>query len=273
MRSLLTFRAVNFQVLGIPAYFFCALTGFALTTCVYIMFISEKKFDISQSTKIFFISIIGMILGAKVFGFLTGIYRSIGLGKAVTVDSLLDTGIVYYGGLLGYILSYMLCLKSKRCTLDKKVLNIVAVCIPLFHSIARVGCFLSGCCFGKICKNIFAIKYTTIIEGRIDENNRDPVQIIEALFEVSIFIYLVTILKGKEWRRKALLFRYLFIYSLGRFGIEFLRGDGRRGIICGISFGQCISVLIWVVLIGYYVSKHVNKRQEDCNGKNSSVYV
>ena len=39
-----------------------------------------------------------MALGAKGFGFLTGIYRNIGIGKPITLDALLDTGIVFYGG-------------------------------------------------------------------------------------------------------------------------------------------------------------------------------
>lgn len=77
MVLLITFNSVNFQIFGIPAYFFCAVTGLVVTSSIYIILMSFKKFDISQSMRILFVSICGMMLGAKVFGFLTGIYRSI----------------------------------------------------------------------------------------------------------------------------------------------------------------------------------------------------
>jgi len=219
------------------------------------MLMSSKKYDISQSIKTLFISLVGMALGAKLFGYLTGIYRDIGLGNSITLDSVLDTGIVYYGGLLGLIATYSLCLKAKRCTMDVHSLDVLAVCFPLFHTIARIGCFLSGCCYGKIHQGMLAINYTTIIEGSVDMNFRFPVQLLETLFELAIFIYLLSLLNKEEWQSKKLLLRYLAIYSVGRFFLEFLRGDIRRGVICGVSFSQCISIYIWIVLISYCLKR------------------
>lgn len=259
---------MNFRILGIPAYFFCAFIGFVIATCIYIVLMSSKKYDISQSTKILFLSLCGMALGAKGFGFLTGIYRNIGIDEPITLDTLLDTGIVFYGGLFGLIITYSLCLKSKHCNLDTQALNILAVCIPLFHAIARIGCFLSGCCFGKLYQGILSINYITTIENHVDENLRFPVQLVEALFEFFIFIYLLSLLKNEHWRSKRLLLRYLAIYSSGRFLLEFLRGDIRRGLIYGISFSQCISVIIWIVLTGYCLNQHTSLKikREDHNG-------
>lgn len=219
------------------------------------MLMSSKNYDLSQSIKTLFVSLVGMALGAKLCGYLTGIYRDIGLGNPITLDSVIDTGIVYYGGLLGLITTYYLCLQAKRCVLDVHSLDVLAVCFPLFHSIARIGCFLSGCCYGKIYQGTLAINYTTIIEGNVDRNLRFPVQLFESLFELALFIYLLSLLHKKEWRLKKLLLRYLAIYSVGRFFLEFLRGDIRRGIICGVSFSQCISILIWIALITYYLKR------------------
>ena len=145
--------------------------------------------------QILFFSFCGMVVGAKIFGFLTGIYRDIGLGKLITVDSLLDTGIVFYGGLLGGIGIYAFCLKVSPIGVDKQALDVLAVCIPLFHSITRIGCFLSGCCYGKVYTGPLSIKYIVSIDGCIDINNRFPVQLMEALFEFVLFIYLLRLLK------------------------------------------------------------------------------
>lgn len=212
---------------------------------------SSKKYDLSQSVKTLLISLIGMALGAKLFGYFTGIYRNLGLGKPITIDSLLDTGIVYYGGLLGMIETYTLCLKRGKSRLDAHAIDVLSVCFPLFHAIARIGCFLSGCCYGKTYQGLFAVNYAVIIEGRIDVNPRFPVQIIEAVFELLVFLYLLSLLKKEEWKKQKLLLRYLSIYSVGRFFFESYRGDARRGLIYGVSFSQCISVLIWIALISY----------------------
>lgn len=100
---------------------------------------SSKRYDISQSMRILFISLLGMVLGAKVFGILTGVYRNIGIGEKITLRTLLDTGIVFYGGLFGLLIVFMLCLHSRHFSLDKYALDVLAVCIPLFHSIARIS--------------------------------------------------------------------------------------------------------------------------------------
>ncbi len=223
---------------------------------------SSKKYDLSQSVKTLLISLIGMALGAKLFGYFTGIYRNLGLGKPITIDSLLDTGIVYYGGLLGLIGTYTFCVKRRNSHLDIHAIDVLSVCFPLFHAIARIGCFLSGCCYGKIYQGILAVNYTVVIEGCIDINPRFPVQIVEAVFELLVFFYLLTLLKKKEWKNKKLLLRYLTVYSVGRFFLEFLRGDIRRGLIYGVSFSQCISVLIWIALISYCLKRRRFKNIE-----------
>lgn len=253
---------MNFQIFGIPAYFFCAFTGFVVTTSVYIVLMSSKRYDISQSMKILMFSLLGLALGAKIFGFLTGVYRNIGNGEKVTLETMLDTGIVFYGGLFGLLIVYMLCLHSKRCCLDKYAVDVLAVCIPLFHSIARIGCFFSGCCFGKIYEGVLSINYITIINGNIDENMRFPIQLIEALFEFLLFLYLLNSLNSDRWKEKKILIRYLFFYSIFRFMFEYLRGDIRRGLIYGISFSQCISVFIWMNLGFLYLRQYTISKQK-----------
>lgn len=236
--------------------------GFVVATCIYIVLMSSKKYNISQSMKILAVSLLGLILGAKIFGFLTGIYRNIGNGEKVTLKTLLDTGIVFYGGLFGLLIVFMLCLHSKHCSLDKYALEVLAVCIPLFHSIARIGCFSSGCCFGKIYKGVLSINYITIINGRVDENIRFPIQLVEASFEFLLFLYLLTLLNSAQWKEKKILEKYLIFYSIARFIFEYLRGDMRRGLICGVSFSQCISVLIWINVGFLYLKRYMISKQK-----------
>lgn len=256
--SLLEFSAIDFCVLGIPAYKFCVVIGFFVTTCVYIKLISKYRYPLSQSTKNFFISILGMLIGAKIFGCLTGIYRDIGLAEPITINSIVSTGIVFYGGLFGFLACYFICIKGKHSQRNTWVLNILAVCIPLFHSIARVGCFLGGCCYGKIYYGAFAVKYTTLIDGNVVTSMRFPVQIAEAILEFLIFIYLLYFILLRMNKKYNLLFRYLMIYGVCRVILEQFRGDYQRGVISGISFSQCISM---VVLLGGFIYYCMKKKE------------
>ena len=132
---------------------------------------------------------------------------------------------------------------------DICIMDVLAVCIPLFHSIARIGCFFGGCCFGKESHSHIAINYTTTVFDEVTTAYRIPTQLIEAAFNLILFLYLLHLLCSKEWKSKNILRRYLLIYSIGRFIIEFFRGDLVRGVIHGVSFSQLISVLIWIYLL------------------------
>ena len=191
---------------------------------------------------------LGLVLGARGFGCLTGIYGAIGRNEAITWDTIQNTGIVFYGGLIGMLLSYRLSLKISHSSLSASSMDILAVTIPLFHTIARIGCFLGGCCYGIVVQSPLSIIYTTDIMGTLSTAPRIPIQLIEAFINFIVFIFLWNLLKQNDWKRRHILRQYLLIYSIERFFLEFLRGDMNRGVIAGISFSQFVSIIIWLFL-------------------------
>lgn len=245
----MSLNSIGYTVFGIPAYFFCAFTGFVISTCVFMILIFYKGCDISSNIRAWLLSLIGLMLFARLFGCFTGIYRAIGMHEKITISTVVNTGVVFYGGLFGMLLTYYLCLKCKLVSKpDYHILDILAVIFPLFHSIARVGCFLSGCCYGIESKQWFSILYTVNINGISSTAWRIPVQLIEAGFNICIFVYILNLYLQKDWKERHILARYLLIYSIGRFLLEFIRGDLARGIIAGVSFSQVISIIIFVSL-------------------------
>lgn len=138
---------------------------------------------------------------------------------------------------------------------ERNSINILAVSIPLFHAIARIGCFLAGCCYGIEYTGFGSITYTIMDNGILNSVNRIPVQLIEAGFNVLIFIYLLRLIQKEDWNKKDILLRYLTLYSCGRFLLEFIRGDTVRGVIYGVSFSQVISILIWIGVFIIYKKK------------------
>lgn len=244
------FNSIGFLIFGIPPYFFCAVIGSVLAICTYMILLSSKGYDITRYMKILVASMIGLFIGAKLFGCLSGLYCALGMGESITVDTIVNTGIVFYGGLFGMLIIFYMCLKmSSDGIKNYSAMDILAVTIPLFHMISRVGCFLAGCCFGIQCKSFFSIFQTVIDQGAEVSAWRIPVQLVEALFNLGLFLYLLRILRKPMWREKHILLQYLMIYSSGRFLLEFIRGDTVRGVINGISFSQLISISIWLIVI------------------------
>lgn len=253
------FNSVGYCVLGIPAYFLCAFIGVVVATSAFLLLISLKKYDPVSHMKALMISVVGLILCSRLFGCLSGVYRAIGEKERITVDTFLKTGIVFYGGLIGMLITYVCCIRSRLIgDKDYCVLDILAVTMPLFHTISRVGCFLGGCCFGKQSDSALSVLYTTIENGVITTEQRIPIQLIEVAFNLCLFLYLLYLLCKKSWRKEHILYKYLLIYSVGRFFLEFGRGDTVRGLICGVSFSQVISVMIWIFIIRMFI-----KNKED----------
>lgn len=152
------------------------------------------------------------------------------------------SGSVFYGGLGGGIAA---------AAIDRKLRNkpfapyadLMAPAAPLFHAFARVGCFLGGCCYGIPCPVGFV--YTHSLTPAADGVRRFPVQLLEAAFELALFLLLHRLSLREKWRG-ALLPLYLLLYAIFRFGDEFLRGDGVRGIFWGLSTSQWISIGVFL---------------------------
>ena len=148
-------------------------------------------------------------------------------------------GTVFYGGLLGGVLTGFLLIKKN--IIFEKYADIAVASIPLFHFFGRIGCFLGGCCYGIPCEFGFIYKYNPIIEA--NGITRFPVQLLEAVLNIVLFFLLNHLLRNGKFKNK-LIYIYLSIYAIGRFFIEYLRGDAYRGIWFVFSTSQLISIII-----------------------------
>ena len=211
-------------------------------------------------TLIVLVSIIGLYLGALIFGMCSlALYRrSVGLPSLSLVELNYRAGIVFYGGLVGFFGSLAiwipLCVRHRRRCWD-----IVAANTPLFHGFARIGCYCahkvvdghsvwSPCCYGiRIDSPLFARFW----------DSRLPTQLMEAVFNFALFAVLLRLLlrdmqdERGRWRGKIPLV-YLIAYPVFRFVIEFFRGDAARSHIGPLSFSQVISLLI-LLGVGVYL--------------------
>jgi phosphatidylglycerol:prolipoprotein diacylglycerol transferase len=225
-----------------------------------------KKFDYDYSDLIIFLLLvsIGVIIGSHllyaVVNYNSVIYlfeniKSINTFKELfNILNYLFGGSVFYGGLFGGLLvGYFI---SKNNSTYRRFFDIGATSMPLFHFFGRIGCFLGGCCYGIESNIGFIYRINPIVEA--NNVRRFPVQLLEALFDIILFFLLNYLLKSGKFKNK-ILYVYLAIYSVGRFFLEFFRGDAYRGIWFTLSTSQIISILIIFVLIIKFYGERRNE--------------
>jgi len=212
-------------------------------------------------------SLLGLLGGAKLFGAISYATRLIQLGEPVTIVRIFkESGIVFYGGLFGYLLTFWI---LSRFFLPRRRLgrDIVAVTIPLFHGFARIGCYLgrdyytegaplySPSCFGMQLSGrsgdliwhpcCYGVKLENSAFCSHFWDNRLPVQLFESAFNFILFAVLLVLFlrETKDERRGRMIYPYLIAYAIFRFVIEFFRDDAVRGGIGPFSFSQIVSLL------------------------------
>lgn len=254
----------SFSVFGrvFSAYQLCALAGILFT----LFFISSlaKKIgkDESITMNMLLIAAPGVIIGGVLLFGLTNISSILDViarkDEYATTKAFLMaivnffSGAVFYGGLLGGMLTggIYLIRKPDRASYG----DLGAVAIPLFHTFGRLGCFLTGCCYGVESKLGFVYHYATTPNA--NDVRRFPVQLVEMVLNFGLFLLLLSWLRKGKYKGKLLQW-YLLIYPVYRFILEFFRGDDYRGFLFGLSTSQLISLLI---LLGNLIFTLCRKR-------------
>lgn len=219
----------------LPSY--SIAVGLGWLACVSLAFFRKKRYGFNHRILIIYAVAISVftILGSKLVFLVTQIPKIIEEFSIYNlIHSFITSGFVYYGGIYGAIFGVIFV--SKLLNLGRlQLMNFSAPLFALFHAFGRVGCFLGGCCYGIPYKYGVAMADTPDIK-------RFPVQLLESLVEFLICGFLLYCEKKKN--NLNLMKRYLIIYAIARFGMEFLRGDDLRGIwIAGLSTSQIIALL------------------------------
>ena len=216
----------------------------------------SQKYNIDDNDTIcvLLFSAIGVILGSHLLYAITNIpliieiFQSIekidSVKKILQIFVIIFGGSVFYGGLFGGLLAAKLYTKYKKLN-TKQFLWLLTPFIPLFHFFGRIGCFLSGCCYGV--ESHFGITYKHSLIIAANHVSRFPIQLVEATFNLLLFFVLTQLQKNEKTKSK-LLEIYLVSYAIIRFIDEFFRGDSIRGIWFGLSTSQIISIGILFVI-------------------------
>lgn len=253
----------------ITTYFLLALIG-AFVAGIFACALARKRgLDDNNIIIILLFAAIGVILGGHILYGITNIrlipiiFESDSFSELIKNLQAVFGGAVFYGGLIGGIIAAYITMRVMKLDF-KQYTDILTLAIPLFHSFARVGCFLGGCCYGIESEFGITVTGNTLVPS-INDVSRFPVQLLEAVLNIILFIVLYLFYKKAlivNSLQGELIYIYLISYSIIRFFDEFLRGDEIRGFIFGISTSQFISILIFVISVIALVILHINEKRK-----------
>ncbi len=234
----------------ITLYAICSIIGMFVAGILMCKMTDKVGEDDNNSIIILLISAVGVLLGGHLLYGITNykyfylFSKVTSIKSFITVVSFIFGGSVFYGGLLMGIAFGFITVKIMKLPAGIYS-DLAAFTIPLFHAFARVGCFLSGCCYGVESKFGFTAHGNTLVP-ELNDVTRFPVQLLEAFLNLVLFALIFYFFKKGKFKGRLLVI-YLFAYSVIRFFDEFLRGDEIRGFVLGLSTSQFISVIIFAV--------------------------
>jgi len=191
--------------------------------------------------------IVSALIGAKLLLLVTD-WRQF-LSSPRQLLSLAQSGGVFYGGLILAVVVALWYIRRHRLPMWTTT-DVFAPGIALGHVIGRLGCFLAGCCYGKVTTVPWAVVFTDPFAranaGTPLNQHLHPTQLYESGAELLILIALLAFEKrGRPFPGRTF-WGYMLLYGISRFIIEFFRGDSGRGLYFqeAISLSQIISVIL-----------------------------
>lgn len=178
-------------------------------------------------------------------------------------------GSVSFGALLGVIFALLIYFRVNRLP-TIRYLDVYPVPFGIGIVFGRIGCFLTGCCYGKPSDLPFAVRYP---RGSIPYNDQlqslaltlgasaslpvHPVQIYEAMELLIVSIAFYVFIRPKKDGIRFLFF--VLCYAFLRLVNDFVRADADRGFIYKdlsvSSFMSIAILLIGTFLVAYSARK------------------
>ena len=217
----------------------------------------KRGYDEDIIWGIFFCAIIGGMLGTRI------LYYIVEIPEILKDPSILwdfKNGYVVYGGIIGGILaSYIYCRTKKQAFMP--YFDLVMPSVALAQGFGRIGCLLAGCCYGRETNSIFSIIFQNS-DFAPNHVALIPTQIYSSILDFLHFVILLCIARHKK-KDGQVAACYLIFYSIGRFVLEFFRGDLIRGSVGMLSTSQFISLFILVAGILILVIRSKKKTATD----------
>ena len=210
--------------------------------------LKRNKYDENIGVMVTFLSLIGGIVGSKIFY----IIEEWNFGKGSSLSALLKpdylfsaAGLTFYGGLiLAFVLIYFYCKKKNIKIL--RMLDFMAPSAMLGYGIARIGCHLAGDGDYGIVVNqtmweFLGYSYSKGTVPTAPGVLVHPTPVYETIISILIFVFLWRQRKKVKYIGELFAF-YLILSGAERLLVEFIRINPK--VIWILTQAQIISVLL-----------------------------
>lgn len=255
----------GFHIFGkfISSYGILAIVGIFASCPLAIHLYKKRTGDDISLIFVFLFAGVGSFVGMHLLYGLTNfrywgaLFTASGFKDFITRFVAVFGGSVFYGGLIGALIAGGISIRVQKLPANDAY-DCCSLVIPLFHGFARIGCFLGGCCYGVPWKH--GITYTNSLVEAANNVPRVPIQLFESAFNFLLAVFFLILLIKRKMSGK-LLPLYLLIYPVGRFVLEFWRGDEYRGFVGALSTSQFISVILFSGSAAYLIIRRVCKQR------------
>lgn len=212
----------------------------------------REGFHPDMLTSLGFWAIVGAIVGAKGLMVLRTLPDYLAHPSELFSASFLTSAGDFYGGFIGGVVAAVLFFWKNPSLSFWPLADLCAPSIALGQGIGRIGCLMAGDDYGSPTSLPWAVTFTdpdaASIGGAPLGVALHPVQLYESLFCFALFFVLIRLARRKTFDGQILI-AYSVMYAVGRFIIEYFRGDLDRGFLPGGLFSTSQFIAIVVLLL------------------------
>ncbi|MEO7127584.1 MAG: prolipoprotein diacylglyceryl transferase [Rhodoferax sp.] len=199
---------------------------------------------------ILFLGVMGVVIGGRL-GYCLFYKPDYYFAHPLQVFAVWQGGMSFHGGLLGVIGS-MLWFAHSRGRPWLQVADFVAPCVPTGLAAGRVGNFINGELWGRVCRA--ELPWCMVYPQSGSMLPRHPSEIYEFLLEGLLLFVLLWLYARKEHHQGQVAAAFLVGYGVLRFIAEFFREpDDFLGLLSlGMSMGQWLCIPMIVAGVGLW---------------------
>jgi phosphatidylglycerol:prolipoprotein diacylglycerol transferase len=250
-------------------YSFGFMLALSFLAGIYLSSVRAKKFGVDPQ----------IVLDLSVYVIIAGVVGSRLLYVAFHLDeyrNLIDVfalwqgGATLYGGFaLAFTVGYAFC--KKRNTGFLLMGDILSPALALGIGLTRIGCFLSGCCYGKETELPWGVSFPPdspaggfarelAARGGLEAVRLHPSQLYDSVLAL-LTCALLLLLQGRLTKRGATFGLMLFAYGASRFVVDFFRVyETNMRLAGGFNLNQVMSAAL--VAAGSYLLFRSGGRSE-----------
>ena len=232
--------------------------GIGIIAAYFIILYNTKHLGINKDnlSELFMWGFVAAFVGGKILFYLEDPSKYIANPSLMLKN--MGNGFVFYGSLLLVVPTIYLWLRQKKISFWP-FMDGVAFGGPILHSFGRLGCFLAGCCHGKVCTNSFGVIFSDPDSAASIKNvPLYPTQLFDIGINL-ITLLIVYLFSIKQHFKGQLFLVYIMHYAIGRAINENFRGDDERGFLFGglITYSQFIALFLITLsaVAWYYLAK------------------